>query len=146
MNSPSRLPQDLSFFYHPKQHLSTHLNKNLLQIPDLNNCVTILAILSAAIFAIAVPATLIPDGLVLSVTLGSDSSNATLVDQPRFILRVSATVALVAHRTPLAEFIPNDASSHLFFNSIERAPVLDELSTDFSCFKASQVSSHRIII
>jgi hypothetical protein len=110
MNSPSRLPQDLSFLYHPKQHLSSHLNKNLLQIPDLNNCVTILAILSAAIFATAVLATLIPDGLVLSVTLGSDSSNATLVDQPRFILRVSATVALVAHRTPLAEFIPNDAS------------------------------------
>jgi len=110
MNSPSRLPQDLSFLYHPKQNLSTHLNKNLLQIPDLNNCVTILAILSAAIFAIAVLATLIPDGLVLSVTLGSDSSNATLVDQPRFILRVSATVALIAHRTPLAEFIPNDAS------------------------------------
>lgn len=39
-----------------------------------------LAILSVAAFAIAALATPIPDGPVLGVTLGSDSSNATSVD------------------------------------------------------------------
>jgi hypothetical protein len=71
-----------------------------------------LAILSVAAFAVAALATPIPDGPVLGVTLGSDSSNASSVtpDPTQVYIKSISYGGSGCPQNSVGEFISDDVS------------------------------------